>query len=66
MSNPAEITAVITAAAGLVTAVTALIKVLQHVRSHKAGGPVSLPHADTERAEQRDVPMGFSPPDCRA
>lgn len=64
--SAAQVVSIVTAATALVGAVTALVKVLLHTRSHKANEPVSLPHADTERAEPRDVPMGFAPPEARA
>lgn len=59
----AQIVTIITALASLVTAVTALVKVLRHLSAHQQ--PVSLPHADTERAEPRDTPMGFAPPEAK-
>lgn len=63
-SQIAAIGGCITGLTGLVTAIAALV---HSIRTRtQISQPVSLPHADTERAETRDVPMGFSPPDCRA
>lgn len=67
--TPADIAAlggVITGLTGLVTAIAAMIHSVRTRQQASANHPVSLPHADTERAESRDVPIGFSPPDCRA
>lgn len=58
-----EIAAVITAAAALVTAIGGLLHSVQTRRQIQQ--PVSLPHAETERADGRDVPLGFTQPESR-